>query len=100
MMNQFTNLTDAKSIEELYQKLVKENVQNKEELEELKEVLENQTWKAWEDKTVDANIAYVYDRLKNDLEKKLRLVHWAKRFRERGNESGAKDIEKKILDFS
>lgn len=100
MMNQFTNLTDAKSIEELYQKLVKENVQNKEKLEELKEVLENQTWKAWEDKTVDANIAYVYDRLKNDLEKKLRLVHWAERFRARGNESGAKDIERKIVDFS
>lgn len=100
MMDQFTNLTDVKSIEELYQKLVKENVQNKEKLEELKEVLENQTWKAWEDKTINANIAYTYDRLKNDLEKRLRLVHWANKFRERGNESGAKDIEKKIVDFS
>ena len=100
MMNQFTNLTDAKSIEELYQKLVKENVQNKEKLEELKEVLENQTWKAWEDKTIDANMISVYDRLSIDLEKRLRLVHWANRFRERGNEPGAKDIERKIVDFS
>ena len=99
LMNQFTELTDAKSIEALYQKSVTDFYGDMEKMEELRDILDNQMWKAWEDKTIDAKIVYVYDRLKQDLEKRIKLVHWAQRFRERGDEHGAKDIEKKIIDF-
>lgn len=100
LMNQFTELTDTKSIEALYQKSVIDFCDDMEKMKELRDILDNQMWKAWEDKTIDAKIVYVYDRLKQDLEKRIKLVHWAQRFRERGDEHGAKDIEKKIINFS
>lgn len=72
LMNQFTELTDAKSIEALYQKSVTDFYGDIEKMEELRDILDNQMWKAWEDKTIDAKIVYVYDRLKQDLEKKIK----------------------------
>lgn len=100
LMNQFTELTDAKSIEALYQKSVIDFYDDMEKMEELRDILDNQMWKAWEDKTIDAKIVYVYDRLKQDLEKRTKLAHWAKKFRARGDEHGAEDIERKIVNFS
>ena len=100
LMNQFTELTDAKSIEALYQKSVIDSYQDFRKMNELWHILDNQMWKAWEDNTIDAKIVYVYDRLKQDLEKRTKLAHWAKKFRARGDEHGAEDIERKIKDFS
>lgn len=69
-MHQFTNLfNDTNAIEELFEKIYKECEGDEKKEQELQDILENQMWKTWEDKTVDRQVTKLYEILIKRMEK-------------------------------
>jgi len=63
-MSKFTDLADdANAIEKLFEELYKDCKGNEKKEKALYDILENQMWKSWRDKTIDARTAYLYKRL-------------------------------------
>jgi len=63
-MSKFTDLADdANAIEKLFEELYKDCKGNAKKEKALYDILENQMWKSWRDKTIDARTAYLYKRL-------------------------------------
>ena len=63
-MSKFTDLADnANAIEELFEKLYRDCKGDEKKEQALKDILENQMWKSWRDRTIDGRTAYLYQRL-------------------------------------
>ena len=68
-MSKFTDLAnDANAIEKLFEELYRDCKGNKKKEKALYDILENQMWKSWRDKTIDTRTAYLYKRLMDRME--------------------------------
>lgn len=67
-MSKFTDLgDDSSAIEELFNKLYNKFKNDDKKMKELYDILENQMWRTWKDKSLNARVSYLYKRLMDKI---------------------------------